>query len=100
MSILKSKIERALQKRQAYERAQRQTSRVQNRVQTVQTSTIKPNLLETVAYKGSTSCKNVMKNYSRAFTTFTLSIFLEVELFHNFKCKSVCSIKQATTVSV
>jgi hypothetical protein len=79
MSILKSKIANALKKRQLHERAARclQTPRVQNHAPRVQrnlrTSTIKPKLLKTVTSKGSTSCKNVMKNYSKAFTAFALS---------------------------
>ena len=39
----------------------------------LRTRVIQPSLPETSTTKGSTSCKNVMKNYSRAFVIFALS---------------------------
>lgn len=69
MRILKFKIAQALKKRQAYLETRACEVQRQLRTRTTQSHSFKT----VVTFKGATSCKNVMKNYSRAFTAFALS---------------------------
>ena len=78
MRILKFKIAQALKRRQVS--LETQTCGQPARVQThepvqrqLRARISQPHLLKTATCKGLTSCKNIMKNYSRAFTAFALS---------------------------
>jgi hypothetical protein len=81
MSILKFKIAQALQRQQNTEEQEvnisRQPIQVSANVEPIQrnlrTRITQPILPKTLTPKGSTSCKNVMKNYSRVFTIFAIS---------------------------
>lgn len=81
MRFLKFKIAQALKKQQDLE-----GERVCNNIATpvepnnakpaqrqLRTRSLGPSLSRTPTFDGSTSCKNVMKNYSRAFVIFALS---------------------------
>lgn len=83
MRILKSKIARALLRQQSSDNEHKANMNTQAK-KTVQnldessrrqlrTRVAQPSLPQILTPKGSTSCKNVMKNYSRALAIFALS---------------------------
>lgn len=81
MSILKFKISQALQRQQRSDEQEvamspqniQASKNVESIPRRLRTRITQPILPKTLTPKGSTSCKNVMKNYSRVFTIFALS---------------------------